>query len=176
MPLAQAMNLPSKEGGSNGGGGGDSSFRVWGPALTLISEVDWKPLVFEVKWPLAGAQDVIDNNMKLTWSKSMVPTAILKCTGKCRHWALFFKGACQGGPLGDFFFVEGTGADPGQDLTPKGGGVPPPLYRRLVAHLLLVLLFGLLAEGESNCRLRGSSRLHSRCSTWPKASTCALRA
>ena len=39
---------------------------------------------------------------------------------------------------------------------------------RRVAHVLLVFLFRLPAEEDSNSGLQGSSRLHSRCTTLPK--------
>ena len=39
---------------------------------------------------------------------------------------------------------------------------------RWVAHVLLVFLFGLPAEEESNSGLQGCSRLYSRCSTPPE--------
>ena len=45
---------------------------------------------------------------------------------------------------------------------------------RQVAHVLLIFLFRLPAEEDSNSGLQGSSRLHSRCTTLPESQPRSL--
>ena len=84
---------------------------------------------------------------------------------------------CVGWRVSSIFFLPPTPAPGPPAHTQKRGtrhGLPAaarPVTAtavRRVAHVLLIVLFRLPAEEDSNSGLQGSSRLHSRCTTLPK--------